>query len=252
MDIELQILPRHGDSPASERDSSTGSERGGAPQSSEFGSSSSRPKNGSSQRSESNASERDDPQKPQLKYGSRLPECPSSDTKVSQWIPEAEREVRRLTVTERTKTCEAEQLKCDTQSLRPAIVVGRSARRHRGCSFRLPTSELITIPTIPYDPLDLRWMHQEHRRQCSRVKKKEEKTMRALAKTGFDVQMSDDADDYDSDDDVYNQNGQVQCSIFSRPPETEDEELEVAMDVTPHGESATMRSPPSSLRIRRA
>jgi hypothetical protein len=235
--FELQTLPRHGGLPAPERDASTGSRRGGAPESSKQEISSLRPENGNSRRSESDGLKRSEQpclQKPQPKYyGFCPPMCPKSDAEVSQWILEAEREDRRLNAAKRE---EADQLECEVQSPWPAVVRG-SALRHRGCSFRLPTSKPIAIPRLPYDPLNLRWMHQEQRRKCGliekKVPKKGRKSVRALAKDGFDVQIPDD---YDSDVDVYDENGKLQCPICDRPPEPKDEELEIGMDVTPPGD----------------
>lgn len=161
--------------------------------------------------------------------------CPKSDAEVSQWILEAEREDRRVNAAKRE---EADQLESEVQSPRPAVVVSRSAPRHRGCSFRLPTSKPIAIPRLPYDPLSLRWMHQDQRRKCGLVKKKVSKkgrkSVRALVEVGFDVQISDD---YDSDEDVYDENGKLQCPICDRPQKPKDEELEIGMDVTPRGDN---------------
>jgi len=193
------------------------------------------------------------------KYGFLPPMCLKSDVEVSRWILEAEQEDRRRaaedaerndrrqTASKRSRGYGAED---DLQSKRAAVErpISRyhaSRRlRHRGCSYWLPVSEPITIPKVRYDPLDPVWRYQEQRRKQAKatenkkVPKKDKQSMLAMAEDGFIVanDQSDDYD-YDSDDDMqYNEKGEVQCPICSQPPGPADQELEIAVDVTPRGQ----------------
>lgn len=180
------------------------------------------------------------------KYGSVPPLCLKSDAEVSQWILEAEQEDRRRAgggverVNERRRRAKRSG-GCGAEDGRPETIRRYHANRrwrHRGCSFRLPVSDPIPMPTIPYDPSNQLWLRQEFRRiqgkaTVKKVPKKKKRSLQVLAEDGFVVAggcQSED-DDYDSEDDLeYNEKGEVVCPVCSLLP------LEVAVDVTPRGQ----------------
>lgn len=170
---------------------------------------------------------------PRTKYGSRPPECSKSDAEISQWLLEAEREDRRLAAIEQAEkrrvAAEKSRLGPSADKL-PASAV--RPRFHRGCKYRLPSADPIAIPTIPYDPLDNRWIHQDLKRRkasVSKIASKCSKALRELAADGFDIQCSNDVVD-DLDDNEYGEEDGKQCPICSCSPKAVDQGIEIAVD----------------------
>lgn len=181
------------------------------------------------------------------KYGSIPPSRLKSDAEVSQWLLEAEQEDRRRaglsderSDERRVRVKRSGGLGAEDGQPEPISRYLANRRwRHRGCSYRLPVSDPIPMPIIPYDPSNQLWLRQEFRRiqgkaVVKKVSKKKRRSMKVLAEDGFVVAkgcQSDDDDDYDSEDDLeYNEKGEVLCPLCSQMP------LEVAVDVTPRGQ----------------
>jgi len=170
---------------------------------------------------------------PRTKYGSRPPECSKSDAEISQWLLEAEQEDRRLAAIEQAEkrrvAAEKFRLGPSADKLQASAV---HPRCHRGCKYRLPSADPIAIPTIPYDPLDNRWIHQDLRRRKASVKKiasKCSKALRELADDGFDIQCPNDVED-DSDVNDYGEQDGKPCPICSCSLKAVDQEMEMAAD----------------------
>ncbi|CAH1731013.1 unnamed protein product [Aphis gossypii] len=180
------------------------------------------------------------------KYGSVPPPCLKTDAEVSQWLLEAEQEDRRRAGWDPERSDERRGRNKRSgghgaEDGRPEPISRYLANRrwrHRGCSYRLPVSDPIPMPIIPYDPSNQLWLRQEFRRiegkaTVKKVPKKKKRSMQVLAEDGFAVArgcQSDD-DDYNSEDDLeYNEKGEVVCPVCSQIP------LEIAVDVTPRGQ----------------
>lgn len=179
--MELPRSPKTGNSERSDNDSSQWSEKEGPKQSEQ-------------------SDHREGSQKPRVKYGSRPPESVRmTNAELSQWILEAEQEDRRLATIEQAKKCQIVDEKSQRNgSGSPAnnqpVANAAHLPHQRGCKYRLPSTDPIPIPTIPYDPSNKWWLHQELRRRLVCFMKKTNKALCEMADDGFGIQIGNDVE----------------------------------------------------------
>ncbi|CAI6359197.1 unnamed protein product [Macrosiphum euphorbiae] len=165
------------------------------------------------------------------RYGSQPPEGLTSDSEVSLWLLEAVKEEKRLAEIE----MEENRRILPEFGSGPPTVKRPAPAVHRGCKYRLPSSDPIAIPQIPYDPFDYWWFHQELRRRqvyMSTITSKDPKytqVIRELADIFFEFRLLDnlECDLYDND---FGEKDDKQCPICSCQPEEVNQEIKIAVD----------------------
>jgi len=169
------------------------------------------------------------------RYGSQPPEGLTSDSEVSQWLLEAVKEEKRLAEIEME---ENRRIAAEKFGSGPPTVKRPAPAVHRGCKYRLPSSDPIAIPQIPYDPFDYWWFHQELRRRqvyMSTITSKDlkdpkyTKVIRELVDIFFEFRLLDnlECDLFDND---FGEKDDKQCPICSCPPEEVNQEIKIAVD----------------------
>jgi len=164
--------------------------------------------------------------------GTRQPgSVPMTNAELSMRILENEQEDRRQAATEPAKkhqiVDEKSQCHGSGSTVNNQPVANVHLYHNRGCKYYLPSADPIPIPTIPYDPLDKRWQHQELRRRRGYLMKKTNKALCELAEDGFGIQFLNDFDD-----DVENELGEQYvdyCPACSSSLEEGNHEIEITV-----------------------
>lgn len=173
--------------------------------------------------------------RPRVKYGSQPPKCFASDAELSQWLLEAEKEDERLAEIE---LAEKRRIAAEKFGSRPSTkkqpAPAVQPRFHRGCKYRLPSTDPIAIPTFPYEPFCGRWYHQNLRRtqvlKAMKAPKKYTKFIYDLVEIGFAFGCQNDLEYNKVDSYDFGEKDDKQCPICSCPPEAVNQEIKIAVD----------------------